>query len=105
MLTLFTVFLMFAPQVITLHRAPVEYPRDAIAKNVQGIVTVEVNIDENGLVTDAHVVSGPMELRNAALRSVLGWHFSKQMQLPTVTQAPVEFQLPPNGPAKPIMAR
>jgi protein TonB len=98
-------FLMFAPEAQILHRAPVDYPRDAIAKNVQGTVTVEVNIDENGLVTDAHVVSGPMELRSAALKSVLDWHFSKQMGLPTVTQVPVEFRLPPNGPAKPVMAR
>jgi TonB family protein len=104
MLTLFTVFLMFAPQVLILHRAPVEYPREALRKNVQGVVTVEVDINEEGVVADARVVSGPVELRNAALRSVLGWHFSKQMQFPATTQVPVEFQLPPNGPARPVLA-
>ena len=99
MLTVITVmFLMFAPQATVLHRAPVDYPRAAMLKNVQGIVVVEVNIDEEGLVTDAHVISGPEELRNAALRSVLDWHFSKQMGLPAVTQVPVEFtRQPQNG--------
>src|SRR5262245_29638422 len=95
MLTLVTVmFLLFAPQAMILHRAPVEYPSAAMLKNVQGTVLLEVNVDEDGLVTDAHVLSGPQELRSAALRSVLDWHFSKQMGLPAVTQVPVEFHLP-----------
>ena len=105
MLTAISVmFLMFAPQAIIVHRAPVEYPRAAKLHNVQGRVVVEVNVDEDGLVADARVVSGPAELRNAALRSVLDWHFSRQMGLPAVTQVTVEFTLPPNGPAKPVLA-
>src|SRR5690348_16946452 len=87
-------FLMFAPQENILHRAPVEYPSAALAKRVQGSVVVEVSLDAEGLVTDARVLAGPQELRNAALRSVLQWHFSRQMQLPAVTQVTVDFQLP-----------
>lgn len=105
MLTLIAVtFLMFAPQDNVLHRAPLDYPRAAMLKGVQGPVVVEVNVDEEGLVTDARVLSGPSELRNAALRSVLDWHFSKQMHLPGVTQVTVEFQLPPTRPAANVTA-
>ena len=77
-----------------LHRAPLDYPRAAMLKGIEGNVLLEVNVDEEGLVTDARVLSGPQELRNAALRNVLDWHFSKQMHLPAVTQVTVEFQLP-----------
>lgn len=95
MLTLMSVmFLMFAPQAIIVHRAPVQYPRAALQKGVQGSVLVEVNVDADGEVTDAHVLNGPQELRNAALRSVLDWHFSKEMGLPAVTQVSVDFALP-----------
>src|SRR5579871_498203 len=95
MLTLISVmFLMFAPQAMILHRAPVDYPRAAMLKGVQGAVVVEVDVDAEGLVADARVLSGPVELRNAALRSVLDWHFSKEMGLPTVTQVSVDFELP-----------
>jgi TonB family protein len=100
MLTLMTVvFLMFAAEDNVLHRAPLDYPRAAMLKGIEGNVLVEVNVDEEGLVTDARVLSGPQELRNAALRNVLEWHFSKQMHLPAVTQVTVEFQLPKGQPA------
>ncbi len=102
MLTLMTVmFLMFAGQENVLHRAPLAYPSAALLKGVQGSVLVEVNVDEEGLVTDARVLSGPQELRNAALRNVLDWHFSKQMHLPAVTQVTVDFEPPKDRPAAP----
>ncbi len=58
-----------------LHRSSVEYPGPAREKNIQGSVTVEATLDPDGSVNDAHVVSGPSELRRAALQSVLEWHF------------------------------
>jgi TonB family protein len=58
-----------------LHRSSVEYPRAAVEKNIQGSVTVEATLDADGAVNDARVVSGPTELRRAALQSVLEWHF------------------------------
>ena len=60
-----------------LHRAPVAYPDAARAKGVQGDVVVEVKLDSAGNVSDAHVVSGPDELRRPALESVLEWHFTR----------------------------
>ena len=85
--------LLFAPQDMILHRAPIVYPPAAKQKAIQGSVTIEVDLDAEGLVTDARVLSGAQELRNAALRSVLRWHWSKQMQLPATTQVTVEFKL------------
>ena len=57
------------------HRGPIEYPEELRAKGIEGTVIVEVTLDERGKVDDAHVVSGPMELRRVALSSVLNWHF------------------------------
>src|SRR5262249_1558153 len=59
-----------------LHRSAVMYPEAALRAHVQGIVAVEATLDSSGNVTDAHVLSGPAELRRAALQSILQWHFS-----------------------------
>jgi TonB family protein len=59
-----------------LHRAPVVYPEAARDEGVQGTVVLEAVVDTKGNVTDAQVLSGPQELRNAALQSVLRWHFA-----------------------------
>jgi beta-lactamase regulating signal transducer with metallopeptidase domain len=59
-----------------LHRTGVEYPRSLAARQVEGTVSVEANLDATGAVIDAHVLSGPDELRKPALSSVLNWHFA-----------------------------
>src|SRR5439155_8120713 len=75
-----------------LHRAPLEYPAEALEKGIQGTVVVEAKLNERGVVTDAHVVSGPEPLRKAALKSVLEWHYSTQAQSPV--QVAIDFRLP-----------
>jgi TonB family protein len=40
------------------------------------------------------VISGPVELRAAALKSVLDWHYSSQMQSPAEQTVAVRFRLP-----------
>jgi TonB family protein len=59
-----------------IHRAAVQYPAAAQIGNVKGTVSVEVRLDGSGNVSDAHVLSGPEELRKPVLQSVLGWHFT-----------------------------
>ena len=76
-----------------LHRAGVGYPEAARQKGVQGIVVVEVRLDNSGSVADAHVVSGPDELRKSTLASVLQWHFAKDSAGMT-RQVVVSFTLP-----------
>jgi TonB family protein len=85
--------------VAVVHRTPVAYPKDALAKRIQGTVVVEVSLTATGTVFDARVLSGPEELRKAALQSVLQWHFSSDAQVATKTQVTVDFHLPESAPA------
>jgi len=61
-----------------IHRSPVRYPEEAQKKGATGIVQLEVKLDATGSVADAHVLSGPEELRKPALESVLNWHFTRE---------------------------
>jgi TonB family protein len=86
-----------APQVVTdspgvsvnmngaklMHRAPVPYPADALAKGVEGTVVVQVKLNARGEVAEAAVLSGPEELRKTAQQSVLTWHFDKSVAMTT----------------------
>src|SRR6266536_2672696 len=85
-----------------LHRAPVRYPEAARANGIKGSVALEVTLDARGNISDAHVLSGPDELRKAALESVLQWHFAhetagarRQVSIafnPPAGGSPAEFQ-------------
>ena len=55
-----------------LHSNLPEYPRRAIERRVEGDVLLEITVDDRGQVSDARVLSGPDELRRAALESVPG---------------------------------
>ena len=84
-----------------LHSVAPQYPREAREKHIEGSVALELQVDSNGHVSDAHVLSGPQELRRAAIEAVLQWHYSpKAMTLPTTTQVTVEFKLPKEGDAQ-----
>jgi TonB family protein len=82
-----------------MHRTGVFYPEAARRQGVQGTVVVEVKLDANGNVGDAHVVSGPDELRNAALQSVLQWHLTKNLA-GSSQQVSISFRLPDSAPAQ-----
>jgi TonB family protein len=80
-----------------LHRTPIEYPAEARAKAISGEVVAAVNLDAQGEVTDARIVSGPQELRAPVLRSLLGWHFV--VDPGTGGQAPLEVAIRFTAPA------
>ena len=80
-----------------LHRAALVYPRRAIERRVEGDVMLEVSVDEQGQVSDAHVLSGPEELRRACLQSVLEWRYQPSKSAPASTQVMIHFQLPAEG--------
>lgn len=74
-----------------------------------GEVVLDARLDKNGEVVEAHVVSGPDELRREAVANVLQWHYqsngvgstvriSIQFGLPTVQVNP---PLPPPPPPPP----
>jgi TonB family protein len=77
-----------------LHRSPVRYPQSAIEKGIQGTVVVEASLDSKGEVSDAQVISGPQELRKAALESVLQWHYNLEAGVPPKVQVAIDFVLP-----------
>jgi TonB family protein len=81
-----------------LHRSPVMYPADARKNGISGTVSVQVALDSSGKVTDAHVVSGPQELRKAVIQSVLEWHFAHDSANAT-RQVAITFQASEAAPA------
>jgi len=80
------------PGAKILHRSPVFFPSGV---TTTGTVIVESSVSAKGEVTDARVVSGPEELRNAALSSVLNWHFSPDGGLPPTVQTSIRFEAVP----------
>jgi TonB family protein len=59
-----------------LRRDRVKYPESAYKNGIEGTVMVEATLDREGSVADARVLSGPPELRKAALESMLQWRFA-----------------------------
>jgi TonB family protein len=81
-----------------LHSVPPRYPQAAREKRIEGAVVLEVHIDAEGRVSDTKVISGPDELRAAALEAILQWHYSPTaMTLPAITQVTMNFKLPKEG--------
>ena len=78
-----------------LHRGSVHYPAGT---RVGGTVTIDATLSSNGEVSDARVVSGPEELRKAALAGVLNWHYSTDGGLLARAQISIRFE-PPASPA------
>jgi TonB family protein len=76
-----------------MHRNSLVYPAAAAAKRIEGTVALQVKLDGSGNVVDASVVSGPDELRNSALQSVVGWHFTKNAAN-SIRVVTISFQLP-----------
>jgi outer membrane biosynthesis protein TonB len=59
---------------------------------------VQADVDRDGNVTSAHVISGPPLLRDAALNAIQHWHYKPYMnggKPSTMTALTVmDFQLP-----------
>jgi len=86
-----------------MHRSPVAYPIEAIAKGIEGTVVVQIHLDANGEVIDDAILSGPDELRRAAQQSVLSWHFDKSEGSTTRT-VNIDFAKPANSVAGTVPA-
>jgi TonB family protein len=70
------------------HRTPVHSPRGTDAV---GDVLLELTLNSKGEVADARVLSGPDELRKAALASVLEWHYAADTAPPSLVHATIHF--------------
>jgi len=51
------------------------YPRNSVAPDAQGNITMLVTVDRTGAVRDAEVVSGPFRFRDAAIDAVKQWRY------------------------------
>jgi protein TonB len=58
-----------------LHSAQPSYPDEAWAKGIQGQVIVRAIIGKDGGISKVEAVSGPDELRAAALHAVSLWRY------------------------------
>lgn len=74
----------------------------------EGIVQLEAVLNSDGEVIDARVLSGPEELRRAALQQVLGWRSSKDASSRRSVSITIQFKksadfppLPPPPPPQP----
>jgi len=86
-----------------MHRTSVNYPAAAVKHGIQGTLQVELKLDAAGNVSDAHVLSGPDELRRAALESVLQWHFTRDAAGGT-RMVQIAFELPKPGTVEEVPA-
>jgi TonB family protein len=83
------------PKLISSPR--LAYPQAARQSNIQGTVTLSLNIDATGKVVGAEALSGPLLLRQPAIDSVKQWKYSPGLidgkPSPSQTTVKVEFRL------------
>jgi TonB family protein len=82
----------------TLDRVPMEYPKEAQALGVHGMVELEVRIDETGQVVDARVVRSIPLLDDAAVAAAKRWRFAPAVidGRPVPSKVAMEMSFGPN---------
>jgi TonB family protein len=79
-------------QPLKLLNSPIApYPAEALKKQVEGKVELNLIVDAEGHVTDAEVRGGPPELYQAAIASVKQWQFTPPDHAPATTKAEVKY--------------
>jgi protein TonB len=83
------------PQVI--RQVPPEYPELAKMSELEGVVMVQIGVDEFGNVVEARVLQGIEGLNQAAIDAVMQWKFTpaKQRDVPVPVRivVPIRFVL------------
>ncbi len=84
-----------APQVIT--QVPPVYPDMARLSELEGVVLVQIGVNEFGDVVEAQVVQGVQGLNQAAIDAVMKWKFKPARQrdvpVPVRIVIPIRFSL------------
>jgi TonB family protein len=76
-------------KVATVHPAPV-YPRAALALGIEGVVQVEVTV-ENGRIIDANVLSGSPFLAHSAKEWIV-WNWTFKPEISGVITIPISYK-------------
>ncbi|MBD3368140.1 MAG: TonB family protein [Candidatus Eisenbacteria bacterium] len=83
------------PQVV--RQVPPEYPELAKMSELEGVVMVQIGVDEFGNVVEAKVLQGIEGLNDAAIEAVMQWKFTpaKQRDVPVPVRivVPIRFVL------------
>ena len=82
-----------SPGLPAARKVQPQYPADAKENHIEGDVSIRIQIDQHGLVSDAQVISGPEQLKQAALTAVRQWTFTRNSLLPTTTDVVISFRL------------
>jgi periplasmic protein TonB len=80
-----------------IRNVPPMYPQEALDARVQGVVIMEVTIDEQGRVSDARVLRSIPLLDQAAIDAVRQWEFTPTLlngePVPVIMTVTVQFSL------------
>jgi TonB family protein len=83
-----------------IHRVEPEYPAEARAQKIQGLVTLEVQIGTEGAVHNIAVVDGNPMLAEAAVEAVRQWRYrpytANGRPVEMQTRVRIRFTLPPS---------
>jgi len=83
------------PQVV--RQIPPEYPELAKMSELEGVVMVQIGVDEFGNVVEARVLQGTEGLNQAAIDAVMQWKFTPARQrdvpVPVRIVVPIRFTL------------
>jgi TonB family protein len=80
------------PSLKPVSTVPPVYPPAAKVAGIEGRVTMRVDVDKDGKVTNIRVLSGPPELVKAALDAVRQWRYAPTDK-PAITDVTVDFTL------------
>lgn len=86
------------PATRWIHRVDPEYPEEAKAQRIQGVVVLDVQVLNDGRVGKINIVSGNPLLTEAAVRAVKQWQYqpyaAETGAAGSQTQVTVKFSLP-----------
>jgi|SRR6516164_96159 TonB family protein len=81
-------------RLVPIKTPNVPYPDEALKKHIEGTVVLSITVNEQGKVSDAKVISGPLELIQAALDSTKLWEFVPPNPAPFTDTASVSYAFP-----------
>ncbi len=89
------------------HQVPLVYPEAALAEGLHGDVSVLVDVDTTGRVTDARFEEGPEVFSEAALEAAMGLHFRPatrgRVHVSATTRVLFHFAPPPPNGESPVV--